>query len=112
MSREECILLSYNDKNENLSAKGHCDMYLNIKKDIVAIATHYPIDFTVAGTEIINNLQQEKEQLIKYLEEMIKELEDDKEYVLKVIGENGAWEDGFKSAYEENLQRICSICRN
>jgi len=106
MNNEECINLYYFDKNEKLSAKQHCDMYLNIKKDILAIATHYPIDFVIAGTEVVNNLQQEKENLINYLKNKINKY--NHEHIVADLYTQYDLNYAIKSAYQDILERVIS----
>lgn len=72
MNRES-INLSYFDKNKELSIDLHYEMYRNIKDDIYAIASHYPIDFVIAETEVIKKSNEILENLIKYIEDKIKE---------------------------------------
>lgn len=75
MNRES-INLSYFDKNKELPIDLHYEMYRNIKNDIYAIASHYPIDFVIAETEVIKKSNETLENLIKYIEDKIEECED------------------------------------
>ena len=55
-----------------------------------------------------DSLNQDKENLIKYLEDKIKELKDAKEFTDKVIQESSAYESGTIDAYQDILERVKS----
>lgn len=64
----EMFNISYFD-NKELSLKEHCDIYSNIRKDLISILNKYDIKYVVADTESIRDLSKENKSLKKQLEE-------------------------------------------
>lgn len=64
----EMFNISYFD-NKELSLKEHCDIYSNIKKELVSILNKYDIKYVLAETEVIKDLSKENQELKKQLEE-------------------------------------------
>lgn len=58
----EIINISYFD-NKNTTLKEHCDIYSNIKKEVLNILNKYDIKYVVAETEAIRDLVKENQQL-------------------------------------------------
>ena len=58
----EMLNISYFD-NKELSLKEHCDIYSNIKRELISILNKYDIKYVLAETEVIKDLQQENKQL-------------------------------------------------
>lgn len=69
----EMFNISYFD-NKELSLKEHCDIYSNIRKDLISILNKYDIKYVVADTESIRDLSKENKSLKKQLEELDKKL--------------------------------------
>lgn len=67
----EMFNISYFD-NKELSLKEHCDIYSNIRKDLISILNKYDIKYVVADTESIRDLSKENQLLKKQLEEINK----------------------------------------
>ena len=63
----EMINISYFD-NKNTTLKEHCDIYSNIKKEVLDILNKYDIKYVVAETEVIKDLSKENQELKKQLE--------------------------------------------
>lgn len=111
MNRES-INLSYFDKNKELSIDLHYEMYRNIKNDIYAIASHYPINFVIAETEVIKKSNETLENLIKYIEDKIEECNNHikmfrkTDYKSIFIGTEIAHLNDFKRTYQDLLERI------
>ena len=70
----EMFNISYFD-NKELSLKEHCDIYSNIKRDLISILNKYDIKYVLAETEVIKDLSKENQKLKKQLEEYQEELE-------------------------------------
>lgn len=68
----EMFNISYFD-NKELSLKEHCDIYSNIKKELISILNKYDIKYVLAETEVIKDLSKENQELKKQLEELEKE---------------------------------------
>ena len=51
----EMFNISYFD-NKELSLKEHCDIYSNIKKELISILNKYDIKYVLAETEVIKDL--------------------------------------------------------
>ena len=64
----EMLNISYFD-NKELSLKEHCDIYSNIKKDVISILNKYDIKYVIANTESIRDLSSKNRELKKQLEE-------------------------------------------
>lgn len=64
----EMFNISYFD-NKELSLKEHCDIYSNIKRDLISILNKYDIKYVLAETEVIKDLSKENQSLKKQLEE-------------------------------------------
>lgn len=64
----EMFNISYFD-NKELSLKEHCDIYSNIRKDLISILNKYDIKYVVADTESIRDLSKENKSLKKQLED-------------------------------------------
>lgn len=64
----EMFNISYFDSKE-LSLKEHCDIYSNIKKELISILNKYDIKYVLAETEVIKDLSKENQELKKQLEE-------------------------------------------
>lgn len=64
----EMFNISYFDSKE-LSLKEHCDIYSNIKKELISILNKYDIKYVLAETEVIKDLSKENQSLKKQLEE-------------------------------------------
>ena len=60
----EMFNISYFD-NKELSLKEHCDIYSNIKKELVSILNKYDIKYVLAETEVIKDLSKENQELKK-----------------------------------------------
>lgn len=58
----EMINISYFD-NKNTTLKEHCDIYSNIKKEVLDILDKYDIKYVVADTEAVRDLVKENQQL-------------------------------------------------
>lgn len=58
----EMFNISYFD-NKELSLKEHCDIYSNIKKELVSILNKYDIKYVLAETEVIKDLSKENQEL-------------------------------------------------
>lgn len=58
----EMINISYFD-NKNTTLKEHCDIYSNIKKEVLDILNKYDIKYVVAETEAVRDLVKENQQL-------------------------------------------------
>ena len=69
----EMFNISYFD-NKELSLKEHCDIYSNIKKELISILNKYDIKYVLAETEVIKDLSKENQELKKQLEELDKKL--------------------------------------
>ena len=69
----EMFNISYFD-NKELSLKEHCDIYSNIKKELISILNKYDIKYVLAETEVIKDLSKENQSLKKQLEELDKKL--------------------------------------
>ena len=65
----EILNISYFD-NKELNLKEHCNIYSNIKKDLISILNKYDIKYVVADTELIRDLSKENKELKKQLEEL------------------------------------------
>ena len=65
----EILNISYFD-NKELNLKEHCNIYSNIKKDLISILNKYDIKYVVADTELIRDLSKENKELNKQLEEL------------------------------------------
>ena len=65
----EILNISYFD-NKELNLKEHCNIYSNIKKDLISILNKYDIKYVVADTELIRDLSKENQELKKQLEEL------------------------------------------
>lgn len=65
----EMLNISYFD-NKELSLKEHCDIYSNIKKDLISILNKYDIKYVIADTESIRDLSKENKTLKKQIEEL------------------------------------------
>lgn len=63
----EMINISYFD-NKNTTLKEHCDIYSNIKKEVLEILNKYDIKYVVVDTESVRDLVKENEQLKEQLE--------------------------------------------
>lgn len=74
----EIINISYFD-NKNITLKEHCDIYSNIKKEVLDILNKYDIKYVVAETEAVKDLVKENQQLKEQLEK-------EKEVKSKAIG--------------------------
>ena len=59
----EMFNISYFD-NKELSLKEHCDIYSNIKKDVISILNKYDIKYVLAETEVIKDLSIEDLELL------------------------------------------------
>ena len=64
----EMFNISYFD-NKELSLKEHCDIYSNIKKELISILNKYDIKYVLAETEVIKDLSKENQELKKQLED-------------------------------------------
>ena len=64
----EILNISYFD-NKELNLKEHCNIYSNIKKDLISILNKYDIKYVVADTELIRDLSKENQELKKQLED-------------------------------------------
>lgn len=62
----EMFNISYFD-NKELSLKEHCDIYSNIKKELISILNKYDIKYVLAETEVIKDLSKENQELKKQL---------------------------------------------
>lgn len=58
----EMINISYFD-NKKTTLKEHCDIYSNIKKEVLDILDKYDIKYVVADTEAARDLVKENQQL-------------------------------------------------
>ena len=58
----EMINISYFD-NKKTTLKEHCDIYSNIKKEVLDILDKYDIKYVVADTEAVRDLVKENQQL-------------------------------------------------
>ena len=58
----EMFNISYFD-NKELSLKEHCDIYSNIKKELISILNKYDIKYVLAETEVIKDLSKENQEL-------------------------------------------------
>ncbi len=56
--------------------------------------------------DMVYKSMTEKDNLIKYLEDEIKQCKEDKKYMEKVIKESSAYESGLIDAYYDILERI------
>ena len=65
----EILNISYFD-NKELNLKEHCNIYSNIKKDLISILNKYDIKYVVADTELIRDLSKENKELKKQLGEV------------------------------------------
>lgn len=63
----EMINISYFD-NKNTTLKEHCNIYSNIKKEVLEILNKYDIKYVVVDTESVRDLVKENEQLKEQLE--------------------------------------------
>lgn len=63
----EMINISYFD-NKNTTLKEHCDIYSNVKKEVLEILNKYDIKYVVAETEAVRDLVKENQQLKEQLE--------------------------------------------
>lgn len=58
----EMFNISYFDKEE-LSLEKHCDTYFEIENDILDVLRKYDIDFVLAETEAVKDLQKQNTEL-------------------------------------------------
>ena len=76
----EMINISYFD-NKNTTLKEHCDIYSNIKKEVLDILNKYDIKYVVAETEAVRDLVKENQQLKEKLEASEKARKDVYDYI-------------------------------
>ena len=67
----EMFNISYFD-NKELSLKEHCDIYSNIKKDVISILNKYDIKYVLAETEVIKDLSIENQKYKEVIDKAIK----------------------------------------
>ena len=67
----EMFNISYFD-NKELSLKEHCDIYSNIKKELISILNKYDIKYVLAETEVIKDLSKENQELKKDIKNIIR----------------------------------------
>lgn len=80
----EMFNISYFD-NKELSLKEHCDIYSNIKKELISILNKYDIKYVLAETEVIKDLSKENQSLKKEN----KQLKDRINKAIEFIEKNG-----------------------
>lgn len=103
---KEIINISYFD-NKNTNLKEHCDIYSNIKKEILEILNKYDIKYVVAETEAVRDLVKENQQLKEQLEASEKARKEAIEYI-KGAGEMATYTKSI-ALYEEELKELLDI---
>ena len=78
----EMFNISYFD-NKELSLKEHCDIYSNIKRELISILNKYDIKYVLAETEVIKDLSKENQSLKKQLETINKKYNFESKYRAK-----------------------------
>lgn len=99
----EMINISYFD-NKNTTLKEHCDIYSNIKKEVLDILNKYDIKYVVAETEAVKDLVKENQQLKEQLEASKKARK-----ILKEINEYRKETGGYPSEMLDKLLDILNI---
>ena len=99
----EMINISYFD-NKNTTLKEHCDIYSNIKKEVLDILNKYDIKYVDAETEAVKDLVKENQQLKEQLEASKKARK-----ILKEINEYRKETGGYPSEMLDKLLDILNI---
>ena len=91
----EILNISYFD-NKELNLKEHCNIYSNIKKDLISILNKYDIKYVVADTELIRDLSKENKELKKQLQQKEDIINKIKKYLRENEKEYGSLEENEK----------------
>lgn len=107
----ETLNISYFDKEE-LSLKEHCDTYTKIKNDILNLLKKYDIEFVLAETEAIKDLQQENQSLKEELESWKKSDGLKEKSSIAYYNETRQLKDRIKKAIEYIEEKLKLIPKN
>lgn len=104
----EMMNISYFD-NKELSLKEHCDIYSNIRKDLISILNKYDIKYVVTDTESIRDLSSENKKLKKQLEEWNHHLKCARK-MLDLQGQSGNYNyDSYMLGLYNGMEYIISL---
>ena len=104
----EMLNIAYFD-NKELSLKEHCDIYSNIKKELISILNKYDIKYVLAETEVIKDLSKENQKLKKQFKEWENHLKCSKE-MLDIQGQKGNYDyDEYMLGLYNGMEYIIAL---